>query len=612
MEKDFETIGSTPTPETLNVNDDNKSEEQISADDGVIAESEGTAKKPSALARAGHVFGAPLRWFKRGSKKRKVLTIIVLVIVLFVIVSALRGCSAAKNASASTYTEEPVATRSITQSLSGSGTLEPADSYTVTTLVKGEVTSADFEEGDTVEKDTVLYQIDSSDISGGLEKAQLSLDQAQRSYEDALDIETVDAPIAGKVYSLNVSVGDQVTAGETIGVILNSSTMSIKVPFPADDAAKFYVGEAATVTLDSSFETISGKVTAVSGSNTVLTGNMIVRYVTVQVTNPGALTDSQSATVSINGGGCAASATFSYKGKSDLTATASGSVTAINASEGASVSKDQTVVTLGGDSIENQVQSAYENLRNAQLSYDNASDTLDNYTIKSPIAGTIVDKQYKIGDSIEAGKTLCTIYDLSYLEVTLNIDELDISNVSVGQTVQITADAVDGTYEGVITKVSVAGTTTNGTTTYPVTVKLTNTGDLLPGMNVDAVIVIAEANDVLAIPSAAVERGNLVLITSASPSASNAVQEQNAPEGYVYVNIETGVSDDDYIEVKSGLQKGDTVAYIKAMASDTNSLQTMMMDEGGEETTVSSDQGAPSGGGGPSGGGTRSGGGPQG
>ena len=57
---------------------------------------------------------------------------------------------------------------------------------------------------------------------------------------------------------------------------------------------------------------------------------------------------------------------------------------------------------------------------------------------------------------MESGKTLCTIYDLSYLEMTLNIDELDISTVEAGQTVQITAEAVEGkTFTGVVTKVSV-------------------------------------------------------------------------------------------------------------------------------------------------------------
>ena len=52
--------------------------------------------------------------------------------------------------------------------------------------------------------------------------------------------------------------------------------------------------------------------------------------------------------------------------------------------------------------------------------------------------------------------------------MTMNIDELDIGKVEVGQTVEITADAVEGqTYTGVVTKVSVAGTTTGGITTIP-------------------------------------------------------------------------------------------------------------------------------------------------
>jgi HlyD family secretion protein len=139
-----------------------------------------------------------------------------------------------------------------------------------------------------------------------------------------------------------------------------------------------------------------------------------------------------------------------------------------------------------------------------------------------------------------------------------------------------------------------------------VTVQLTDTGDLLPGMNIDAVIVVASADDVLAIPSAAVERGDLVLVTSSSPSAVNAVQEQNAPDGYVYVSVETGISDDDYIEIKSGLQSGDTVAYVKATASDSNSFQNMMLGGGGGAGGSAPSGGgeAPSGGGGaPSGGG---------
>jgi HlyD family secretion protein len=566
----------------------------------------GTADAAPAKAGRKH----PLRGKLKGKRVRRLVILAVVIVAAVVGLRVWKASVEKKNASQTTYTEEAVKTRTITQSLTSSGTLEPANSYTVTTLLEGEVLSADFEEGDTVDKDTVLYTIDSSDASSSVEKAQIQLNQAQRSYETTAEKSQVQAPVAGTVCDLQVKVGDEVTQGQTIATVRDSSTMTLKVPFAADDAAGFYVGQAAVVTLDGSFETLSGTVKTISGSNTVLTGNMIVRYVTIQVSNGGGLTNSQSATATVNGCGSSAAATLEYKAQGTATASASGTVSAVNAKEGSKVSKDQTIVTLSGKDLSNDLQSAQDNLRSAELSMQNTQDQLDNYTIKSPIAGTIIDKEYKAGDTVESGKTLCTIYDLSYLEMTMSIDELDISQVSVGQTVTITADAAEGkTYTGTITKVSVAGTTSNNATSYPVTVRIDDTDGLLPGMNVDAEIVLSEAKDVLSVSNAAVSRGNKVLVTKDSPSAANALSDETAPDGYVYVEVTTGVSDDDYIEITDGLQEGDTVAYAQASSSSSSNQQTgMMMGMGGAPSGGT----MPSGGGGggmPSGGG---GGGPQG
>ena len=511
-------------------------------------------------------------------------------------------------AAAISYTEESVAKRTITNSLTGSGTLQPANSYTVTTLIEGEVLSANFEEGETVEADTVLYEIDSDDAAANIEKAQISLNQAQRSYESTAENQTVQANSSGTLYTLEVKKGDEVSQGQTIATIRNDSTMTLTVPFPAEDAATFYVGQAAQVTLDGSFETLSGTVETVSGSEVVGTGNTVTRKVTIAVQNPGGLSASQVAAASVNGLGSAGNGTFTYQSESTVTASASGTVTAVHASEGSTVSKGQTLITLGGDDLEDQLQNAADSLRNAELSMENTQKQLENYTITSPISGTIIDKEYKAGDTVESGKTLCTIYDLSYLEMTLSIDELDISTVEVGQAVQITADAVEGkTFTGTVTKVSVAGTTSGGITSYPVTVRIDETDGLLPGMNVDAEIVLEEAADTLAIPSSAVTRGSgntsLVLITQDSPSAESAV-EQESPEGYVYVQVETGISDNSYVQILSGLQEGDTVAYV---ARSTESGSMMM---GGMPGAMGGDMpaGMPSGMGGAPGGGMPSGG----
>ena len=498
---------------------------------------------------------------KRFKRPSKWLLILLLVIAVFLIVSSCMRRSSTARGTDPTYTTEQVSVRSITKSLSGSGTLQPANSYTVVTLIEGEVLASDFEEGDIVEKDTVLYEIDSSDVAKNIEKAQLSLNQAQRSYASTTDTQYAKAPVSGTVYSLNVKVGDEVRQGDVVAVVRDSSVMTLKVPFPADDAAGFYIGQSAVITLDSTFETLSGTVTEISGSNIVGEGNTITRNVTILVSNPGGLTDTQAASAVINGLSCAASGTFTYRSDREVTASASGTVTAIYAPEGSQVSKDQIILALGGSALEDQLQTAADNLRSAELSMESTQEQLDNYTVTSPIRGTIVDKQYKTGDTVESGKALCTIYDLSYLEMTLNIDELDISSVAVGQSVQITADAVpEKAYTGVVTKVSVAGSTSGGTTSYPVTVRIDEADGLLPGMNVDAEIVVAEVSDALAVPNGAVSRGGLVLLTSDSPSAAHAT-EKDAPNGYVYVAVEAGAGDDRYVEILSGLQEGDTVAY---------------------------------------------------
>ena len=118
----------------------------------------------------------PLAGLWRNKKRRKwlILALVVVLLVFFV----LRGCGGNVASAAPQYTTETAAYRAVRQSLTSSGTLQPANSYVVTTLKEGEVLSADFEKGDTVTKGTVLYQLDSSDVSSNLEKSQLSLDQA--------------------------------------------------------------------------------------------------------------------------------------------------------------------------------------------------------------------------------------------------------------------------------------------------------------------------------------------------------------------------------------------------------------------------------------------------
>lgn len=460
------------------------------------------------------------------------------------------------------YTEAAPERRDVTNTLSGTGTLNPANTYTVKSLVDGKVLTGTIEEGNIVEESNVLYTIDSSDASTNFEKAEIAMQQAQRSYDKVVDRQYVRAEVAGVVSSLKVTKGDEVTSGQEVAVIRDSSRMLLTLEFPAADAANFSVGQSAAVTLDGTFEQLDGTVTSVSGTDALSAGNLLTRTVTITVKNAGGLTTAQAATASINGVSSIGSATFAYQAERTLTAQAAGTVTSINVQEGSEVAKDDIILGLSGDDLTESIQSASESLRSAEISMQNLQDTMNNYTITAPISGTIIEKDAKVGDAVKTGDTLCIVYDLSYLEMSINVDELQISSISVGQQVQITADAVqDKTYVGTVTRVSMKGTSNGGTTTYPVTIRIDDTDGLRPGMNANAEIVVAEAKNALVVPNAAVVRGSYVLVTKDSPSAANADTAMEAPEGFVYVPVKTGVSDDDYTQIVSGIQEGDTIGY---------------------------------------------------
>ena len=518
--------------------------------------------------------------------KKRCIAVVAAAAVLVAVIVPRKSRSASADLA---YTQEKLGRRDIVNVYDGSGTINAADSYTVKSLVTGTVLTADFELGDTIQKGDVLYVIDSSDVEGDLESAQLSVSQAQRSYDDAADARNVRTKIGGEVSSFAVAAGDAVQAGQTVATVRDTSVMLLAVDFPAAEAQSFAVGQAAQVMPDTTFETLNGTIRSVSGADPSGDASLMTCTVTIAVPNAGSLTTAQAAVAQVNGVSSLNSAHFAYQREETVVTTASGTVSELCVKEGSTVRQDDVLLRITGKDLDKQAQNAADNLRSAELRMSSAERNISHYTIDAPISGTIVDKKVKAGDKLSANDTamqnLCTIYDMSYLEMKLNVDELKIRSLEVGQEVEITADAVPGeTYKGVISSILVAGTTANGSTSYPVTVRIDDMGELLPGMNATAKITTASVKNVLALPNAALVRGSYVLVTRDSPSAANAETSMTAPDGYVYVKVTTGISDDDYIEVKSGLQEGDTIAYDNSSVSATDFYSTMMVSaEGGDE-----------------------------
>lgn len=517
--------------------------------------------------------------------KKRCIAVVAAAAVLVAVIVPRKSRSASADLA---YTQEKLGRRDIVNVYDGSGTINAADSYTVKSLVTGTVLTADFELGDSIEKGDILYTIDISDVENNLASAQLSVEQAQRNYDDIADMQNVRTKISGEVSSFAVAAGDAVQAGQTVATIRDTSVMLLAVDFPAAEAQSFVAGQAAQVMPDTTFETLNGTIRSVSGADPAGDASLMTCTVTIAVPNAGSLTTAQAAVAQVNGVSSLNSAHFTYQREETVVAAASGTVSELCVKEGSTVRQDDVILRITGKDLDKQTKNAADSLRAAELQMSSAEKTISHYTIDAPISGTIVDKKVKAGDKLSANDTamqnLCTIYDMSYLEMKLNVDELKIRSLEVGQEVDITADAVPGeTYKGVISSILVAGTTANGSTSYPVTVRIDNMGELLPGMNATAKITTASVKNVLALPNAALVRGSYVLVTKDSPSAANAETSMTAPDGYVYVKVTTGISDDDYIEVKSGLQEGDTIAYDNSSVSANDFYSNMMASAEGDD-----------------------------
>lgn len=620
-----------------------------------------------------------LKAAKRRRRKKITKTVIKVVIILAILAVAaffaykhFFGGEAAA-AKGETYTYATVTRRNITEQLSGSGTLESANSYTVSSRVSGDILSDTFSEGDTVTEGDVLYVIDSSDMDEKLEKAKKTLSDARETYNEKVADRaelTIKAPISGVVSGLTIDEGDTVNSNFAVLTLKNISTLKITEYYDISYKDSIYVGMSATVSIPAQMLNLSGKVAEVSSLTRSSETGVTCFAVTVEVENPGSLSIGTTATTWLAGNiypsitsteGLAASAT-----KVVRTGT-SGDVAKVNVSNGDVVTAGMTLIELDAENLEDEIERAWDTVDDAQLSLDNINDSVDNYTITAPIDGTVVRKILKAGESADSGSLLCMIYDMSYLTVSLSVDELDISKVEVGQSAVVTADAVSGVeFEGVVTRVGVNGTTSGGVTTYPVDIRIDQTDGLLPGMNVDIVITVEEALDVLTIPVDAVERGNRVLVKKANSDTSDAAATTAAeatfaemldgmpaeapegmtrpegmegempegmtlpegmdgempegmtkpdganngaaasgtftstsdglPEGYEYVTVEIGMSDEDYVEIISGLEEGDTVAYISRTITTSNGDMMMGFGNMGGMSGMSGMSGMPSGG----------------
>ncbi len=482
----------------------------------------------------------------------------------------------------------------ITVSVEGSGVIEPIEMYNIASLAAGDILQSDFEEGQQVKEGDLLYVIDTKDIENNIEKAKVSLEKQQLSHSQAVESYaglSVTSPISGTITQCYVKEGNSVQKGTKIADIANSDYMILEIPFNSDDAKKINIGDMANVSLENTFYETTGTVQSISSGQIILSSGAAVSTVKIKIKNPGAMTVSDKATAVVNNIACNSAGTFSYLEQKSVTASASGEIDEMIHNAGDKIESGGTIARIESQDADVSLKQSELSLKDSELALQNTYDQLDNYNIKSPISGTVLQKTSKAGDTLDSttkSTTMAVIADMSKLKFDIDVDELDIGDIELGQKVQVTADSLPGnTFEGTIENISAIGTNTDGVASYPVTVVMDYSSELMIGMNVNAEIVIDSEKNILRIPAAALYRNNMVLVKD-EDGANAANQDENkknedkktpalmdVPDGYSYIKVETGISNTDYVEITSGLEEGDIVIVPTEEKSAAINIQAM-------------------------------------
>ncbi len=229
---------------------------------------------------------------------------------------------------------------------------------------------------------------------------------------------------------------------------------------------------------------------------------------------------------------------------------------------------------------EHEVELAKSDVERAKITLDEAKERLEETEIYSPIPGVLISKLVERGQiissgisNVSGGTALCTIADMSRLFIVADVDETDIGNVAVNQTVRISADAfLNNSFLGKVARIAPKGEVENSITVFKVKIEILGEGKsiLKPMMSANVDIINQELKNVLYLPREAVrKKGDEHFV---------AILENDLPKE---IPVETGVKNPIDIQIISGLEPqqvvliGDWEKILEEYKKDKDKMSTI-------------------------------------
>lgn len=401
-------------------------------------------------------------------------------------------------------TESTVQRGNIESSISGNGNIDSRFVKELKAKNDGTVGAIYVNEGEEVAKGDVILELNNDVDNISLNQSNLSIYEEEMNLkkmrEKAKDL-NLRAPFSGVVTEIFIDERDEVSEGEKFIKITDKDTLEIVAPFNKGIVDNISVEDRAKVTIVGSYVSIDGKVTKVSQEGYGDENSALLYDVTVEIKNPGALIEDMSTIVTINGSTSSKRAKTKWKTSKEIEFQIGGDIKDILVQENEKVEKGQLLCKIENEDYMRDINIQEKRLQNRKLELDKKKKELNENIIYAPIDGTLVDISKVSGENITSEEVLGKIASLDNLEVTINVDELDILKVKKGQNAKIEVEALDGkVLSGKVTKISEIGTISNGTASFEVTVAIEETENLKIGMSANVKILLAAKEDTLIVP----------------------------------------------------------------------------------------------------------------
>ena len=516
---------------------------------------------------------SPVSKKKRRRMIRRIIALVVVVALIAGGVLYFRGKSGGASSEAGTATVEYGAISSV---VDGSGLVKAKNSETISLTTAGTVMDVFVEEGQHVEQGDPLFTIDSPNAATEVQKArdevegyQKKLNTLQKNIADL----NLTAPYAGKLLETEkLAPGDDFASGK-VATLVDDTRMRLEQYYSYAYAGELKKGQTVEVSIPALMTTVEGSVEAVHMISRVTPEGSKLFSAEIVIPNAGVLAKDMvaTATATINGDTVYPyeAGKLDYYRTTDLKINVSGTIISSNLMDYLSVSAGQVLVRIDGEDSETEIFDTQQALAEAQKRLETAQKNLDNCNAVAPISGQVIGLSVTPGDELQANTTLVTISDTSTVTISATVDERNISYIKAGMPVNLDQWGTSAT--GTVETVSLSSTVNNGVASYPITISADNMdGTLQVNSYVNYQIQASQNDNCLMVPIQAVRTVGLedgssatVVYVQADSRPDNALelpyQDEEIPSGFYPVQVEIGIQDTYNVEIKSGVNDGDTV-----------------------------------------------------